>query len=158
MRVRMTALSVGLLAASASFGVFAQATIANLSAPQGTVLVSQGDAMAAGTAGQRLPANTRVVTTAGASAVINYDKGCSVRLSENQRFVVKDSGDCPALIAGIETIGAGGGAVAGGAGVGGAAAGGGLLAGGGLIGGVLAIGAFAAVAVAADRADTNSGF
>ena len=159
MRIRMTALSVGLLAASTSFGVFAQATVANLSAPQGTVLVSQGDAMAAGTAGQRLPANTRVVTTAGASATINYDKGCVVRLTENQRFVVQESGDCAALIAAVQNVGAGaaGATVAGGAGA--AAGGAGAFAGSGaIIGATLTAVAFGGAALAADRAKTNSSF
>ncbi len=56
---------------------------------EGNVLVSQGDAMVAGTtANQRVPVGTRVVTTSGAKVTISYDVGCDVRLKENERFTV----------------------------------------------------------------------
>src|SRR5438067_10888161 len=54
-------------------------TVARLKDVVGTVLVSQGDAMVAGVRDQRLAVGTRVVTTLGASVLIDYDKGCDVR-------------------------------------------------------------------------------
>ena len=41
--------------------------------------------------------------TVGGQATINFDRGCSVRLVENQRFTVRDSNDCAALAAAVET-------------------------------------------------------
>ena len=81
-------------------------TVARLTNLEGTILVSEGDAMAAGFKDQRLKIDTRVVTTAAASVIIDYDKGCNVRLTENQRFLVRDRGGCCALIAAVEGIGA----------------------------------------------------
>ena len=78
-------------------------TVARLKAPTGTVLVSQRDAVVAGTKDQRLPVGTRVTTTAGAEVVIAYDNGCDVKLNENQRFTVRESNDCAALVAAVET-------------------------------------------------------
>jgi hypothetical protein len=77
--------------------------VATLQDVRGTVLVSGGDAMAAGTASQRLPAGARVVTTVGAEATVNIDRGCTVRLQENQRVTVRDSNDCAALVAAVES-------------------------------------------------------
>lgn len=96
---------------------FGQQTVAKLKDLQGTVLVSQGDAMTAGTSDQTLRPGTRVVTSAGATVTVSYDKGCDVRLRENQRFTVRESGECAALIASVEGTGVG---VAAGAGTGGA--------------------------------------
>ena len=78
--------------------------VAKLTKIQGTVLVSQGDAMAAAANDQVLEPGARVVTTAGAKVVVAYDKGCDVTLEENQRFTVKEFGDCPALIAAVEPL------------------------------------------------------
>jgi hypothetical protein len=78
-------------------------TVARLKEPVGTVLVSQGDAMVAGVRDQRLPVGVRVVTTLSAAVTIDYDKGCDVRLRENQRFTVRE-GECAALIASVESV------------------------------------------------------
>lgn len=109
----MSARRLGTTLALAAFFVagtaFAQQpdrTVAKLIDIEGTVLVSEGDAMAAGAKDQRLRVDTRVVTTAGAKVTINYDKGCDVRLEENKRFVVRELGECAALIASVESIGA----------------------------------------------------
>ncbi|MBK8742069.1 MAG: hypothetical protein IPM02_22310 [Betaproteobacteria bacterium] len=93
-----------------------QRTVAKLVDLDGAVLVSQGDAMAAGAADQRLRPDTRVVTTAGSKVTINYDRGCNVRLEENQRFTVREFGECAALIASVESIGVAGGVAAAGTG------------------------------------------
>ena len=107
-------------------------TVARLKAPTGTVLVSQRDAVVAGTKDQRLPVGTRVTTTAGAEVVVAYDNGCDVKLNENQRFTVRESNDCAALIAAVQANTAPV-AAAGGGNFGGAAA----LIGAGAIGAVL---------------------
>ena len=83
-----------------------ESTVAKLTNLEGTILVSEGDAMAAGFKDQRLKIDTRVVTTNSSSVIINYDRGCNVRLYENQRFLVRDRGGCCALIALVESIGA----------------------------------------------------
>jgi hypothetical protein len=98
-----------------------QNTVAKLGDLQGNVLVSQGDAMVTGIKDQRLPVGTRVVTTAGAKATINYDVGCDIRLNENQRFTVR-SGPCAVLLAEVESLGPAAGAIGGGAAAGSTAA------------------------------------
>ena len=84
--------SMGIAVAAAGRGpalAQQQDTVAKLADLEGNVLVSQGDAMVAGTAnGQRVAVGTRVVTTAGAKVTISYDVGCDVRLKENERFTV----------------------------------------------------------------------
>lgn len=108
-------------------------TVARLKAPSGTVLVSQRDAVVAGTKDQRLPVGTRVTTTAGAEVVVAYDNGCDVKLNENQRFTVRESNDCAALIAAVQANAA----VAAAAGAGGTFGGAAALIGTGVIGAVL---------------------
>jgi hypothetical protein len=90
-----------------------QGAVAKLSDIEGNVLVSQGDAMVAGTNGQRVPVGARIVSTAGAKVTINYDIGCDVRLTENQRFTVA-LGACAALLAAVEPVGPAAGAIGGG--------------------------------------------
>ncbi len=70
--------------------------IAKLIAVQGNVLVSQADAMAAAVVGQPLAAGARVITTAGASATVVYDKGCEIKLGENRRYNVREQAECTA--------------------------------------------------------------
>ena len=93
----------GMPAAGAAQPVAEPRTVARLKEPTGTVLISRGDAMIAGVRDQRLPVGTRVVTTLGAAVTIDYDKGCDVRLRENQRFTVRE-GDCAALVAAVEDV------------------------------------------------------
>lgn len=101
------------LAAGTTFAQQPQNTVAKLADIQGNVLVSQGDAMVAGVANQRLPVGARVVTTAGARVTINYDAGCDIRLNENQRFTVR-VGPCAVLLAEVEALGPAAGAIGGG--------------------------------------------
>jgi hypothetical protein len=115
-----------------------QGTVAKLEDLTGDVLVSQGEAMVAGSNGQRVAVGTRVVTTAGSQVTINYDFGCDVRLNENQRFTV-NLGACAALLAGVESLGPAAGAIGGGTAV---ASGAGLTLGGAGVGlGVTALSA-----------------
>jgi hypothetical protein len=108
-----TGIVVAAALAAGSAAAQQQGTIARLSDIEGNVLVSQGDAMVAGSSGQRVPVGTRVVTTAGAKVTINYDFGCDVRLKENERFTVR-VGACAALLAAVEALGPAAGAIGGG--------------------------------------------
>ena len=91
------------------------ATVAKLANVQGNVLVSQADAMVAGSEGQRLALGTRVVTTAGARVTISYDIGCNVPIKENERSTVR-LGECAELLAEVVPLGPAAGAIGGGAG------------------------------------------
>jgi hypothetical protein len=91
--------------------------IAKLSEVQGTVLVSQGDAMTAGVNEQRLNAGTRIVTTASTSVTIVFDKDCQIKLTENERFVIRDASNCGALAATVESLAPAAGAIGGSAAV-----------------------------------------
>ena len=64
-------------------------TIARLVEMNGSVLVSRESGLASGNESLRLPAGTRVITTAASAVVVEYDNGCRVRLKENQRFEVE---------------------------------------------------------------------
>lgn len=109
------ALLVGFLASNAlAQQSAAPRTVGKLVDVQGNVLVSQGDAMVAASNDQRVALDARVVTTASARVTVSYDKGCDVRLGENQRFVVRELGECAALIASVETLGPAAGAIGGG--------------------------------------------
>ena len=140
MNIRRISMGLAVAAALGAGPALAQqqGTVAKLSDIEGNVLVSQGDAMVAGTNGQRLPVGARVVSTAGAKVTINYDTGCDVRLTENQRFTVA-VGACGALVASVQPVGPAAGAI-----------GGGTAAAGGTTAGLsVAGGAFTAAAVGA---------
>ncbi len=99
MTIRMLAVVLGFGATLSAGTVMAQPsaaprTVAKLTSIVGGVLVSQADAMAAATGEQRLAPSTRVITTAGGSATVVYDKGCAVRLPENKAYVVRERGEC----------------------------------------------------------------
>jgi hypothetical protein len=81
------------------------AAVARLTNMEGQVLVSQGDAMVAATANQRVTVGTRVLTMAGAKVVVNYDVGCDISLKENQRFTVR-AGECAVLLTEVVPLGA----------------------------------------------------
>ena len=124
MNIRRISMGLAVAAALGAGPALAQqqGAVARLSDIEGNVLVSQGDAMVAGTNGQRLPVGARVVSTAGAKVTINYDTGCDVRLTENQRFTVA-VGACGALVASVQPVGPAAGAIGGGTAAGGTAAG-----------------------------------
>ena len=90
MTIRMLAVVLGFGATLSAGTVMAQPsaaprTVAKLTSIVGGVLVSQADAMAAATGEQRLAPSTRVITTAGGSATVVYDKGCAVRAANARR-------------------------------------------------------------------------
>lgn len=115
MNIRRISMGLAVAAALGAGPALAQqqGAVAKLSDIEGNVLVSQGDAMVAGTNGQRLPVGARVVSTAGAKVTINYDSGCDVRLKENERFTVA-AGACAALLASVQPVGPAAGAIGGG--------------------------------------------
>jgi len=124
MKIRAISVAVACAAALVAGSALAQqGTVAKLSDIKGNVLVSQGDAMVSGVANQRLPAGTRVVTTAGASVKIDYDIGCDIRLKENERLTIVVGTDCAALAAGVVAVGPAAGAIGGGTAAAGAGAG-----------------------------------
>jgi hypothetical protein len=114
MNIRRFSMGFALAAAFGAGSALAQqqGAVAKLVDIEGNVLVSQGDAMVAATNDQRVPAGTRVVTTAGAKVTINYDFGCDVRLKENERFTVA-LGACAALLTQVTPVGPAAGAIGG---------------------------------------------
>lgn len=99
MNSRTISAGLMLVAAFAAGIAFAQqsapaGTVAKLTGVQGNVLVSQADAMAAAANEQRLAPGVRVITTAGASATVVYDKACNVALGENRRYTVREQSEC----------------------------------------------------------------
>jgi hypothetical protein len=78
--------------------------VAVLKRVKGNVLVSQESGLASGDEARRLPAGTRVITTANAEATVAYDDGCEVALKPNQRFEVQVGKPCKELIAQAASI------------------------------------------------------
>jgi hypothetical protein len=88
--------------------------VARLTKLQGNVLVSKDDSMVTAANNAPLALGTRVLTTAGSSAAVDYGNGCVIQLKENERFTVnKDS--CSALAASVVALGPAAGAIGGGA-------------------------------------------
>ncbi len=99
---------LSVLAMAAALGATSAAaqqggTIARLSNLEGNVMVSQGDGMVAAVNDQRVPAGARVITMSGGKVTINYDVGCDILLTANQRFTVR-VGECGALLSEVSTI------------------------------------------------------
>lgn len=116
-RIRTSLTLLGLAATLGASVASAQqpAAVARLTNMEGQVLVSQGDAMVAATANQRVTVGTRVLTTAGAKVVVNYDVGCDVALKSNERFTVR-MGECGVLATEVVALGPAPGAIGGGVG------------------------------------------
>ena len=74
----------------------ADAAIARIAAANGSVLVSRDATIASARETQRLLPGTRVLTTARATAVIEYDDGCRVMLAPGERFEVAARAPCAA--------------------------------------------------------------
>jgi hypothetical protein len=81
--------------AAAAWPAAAESTVARLTIVRGNVLVARQSSMASVDAGKRLAAGSRVLTTATASAVVEFDDGCRVEVGPSQRFVVAREGACP---------------------------------------------------------------
>lgn len=73
-------------------------TVAKLVEIAGNVLVSRDSGLTTGTEAMRLLPKTRILTTANARAIIEYDDGCRVRMEANQRFEVERDRECAALV------------------------------------------------------------
>ena len=74
-------------------------SVAKLVELHGSVLVSQDTGLVSGAEKLRLVPGTRVITTAKADVVVEYDDGCRVHLKENQRFEVEEGKPCAVLLA-----------------------------------------------------------
>ena len=107
LRTSLTLLGLAAILAAPAASAQQPAAVARLTDMEGQVLVSQGDALVAATAGQRVTPGTRVLTMAGAKVVVNYDAGCDVALKENQRFTVR-VGECAVLAKEVVALGAAG--------------------------------------------------
>ena len=136
MFVRNATLALALAAALSVVPAQAQEPVATLTQVQGSVLVSQGEGMAAGSNGQKLTLGTRVVATSQSRAVIHYENGCDVVVPENSRATVEKDKPCAALMAAVTGLPTG--AIGGTAGATAATVGGGLT--GAAAGGMIAIG------------------
>lgn len=106
-----TLLGVAAMAGVGTVGAQQTGTVARLTNVEGSVLVSQGDAMVAVANNQRVPAGARVVTTGSGKVMVRYDSGCDVSLKENQRFTVR-VGECPVLLTEVVSVGPSQGAMA----------------------------------------------
>lgn len=68
--------------------------VARLKTVEGNVLVSQETGLASAETAARLTEGSRVITTANAQAVVQYDDGCEVSLKPNQRLEIDVSRPC----------------------------------------------------------------
>jgi hypothetical protein len=79
-------------------------TVAALKEVKGNVLVSDKAGITSGANGARIVNSARVTTTGNASAIIAFDCGCDVQLSENQRIDVALPSACPAIVAAVQPV------------------------------------------------------
>ena len=107
MRTNRSIFPLAVLLAFAAIGSPAQAadpTIARLAGLRGSVLVAGDSVIASVDEGARLRENSRVLTTANAAVVVEFDDGCRVKLGKNQRFVVSRRAACPPQAIAATTI------------------------------------------------------
>lgn len=97
-RIIAAAALVALAFAPQSFAQQKDGTVAKLIEITGNVLVSRDSGLTTGTEAMRLLPKTRILTTANARAIIEYDDGCRVRMEANQRFEVERDRECSALL------------------------------------------------------------
>jgi hypothetical protein len=88
----------GLAFATQPFAEQKDGTVAKLVEISGNVLVSRDSGLTTGTEAMRLLPKTRILTTANARAIVEYDDGCRVRMEANQRFEVERDRECAALV------------------------------------------------------------
>lgn len=70
------------------------ATVAQISAVKGAVMVNQGGAYAKATSASALAAGARVVASSDASARITYSDGCVVSIAPNAMATVGEKSPC----------------------------------------------------------------
>ena len=98
LRIITAAALAALALAPQSFAQQNDGTVAKLVEITGNVLVSRDSGLTTGTEAMRLLPKTRILTTANARAIIEYDDGCRVRMEANQRFEVERNRECAALL------------------------------------------------------------
>lgn len=97
-RLIAAAFAASLALAPQAFAEQKDGTVAKLIEITGNVLVSRDSGLTTGTEAMRLLPKTRILTTANARAIIEYDDGCRVRMEANQRFEVERDRECAALV------------------------------------------------------------
>lgn len=75
--------------------------IANLSDPQGRVLVNQGEEYIIGRAGMPLYSGDRIVTMDSSGATVAYVNGCSLDLPENSQLTLTQADECEQAAAAV---------------------------------------------------------
>jgi hypothetical protein len=99
MKLRIIVAAIaGLALATPGLAEQKDGTVAKLIEITGNVLVSRDSGLTTGTEAMRLLPKTRILTTANARAIIEYDDGCRVRMEANQRFEVERDRECAALV------------------------------------------------------------
>ena len=130
--------SVGIMCSSA----IAERNIAQVQTFQGKVLINQGKGFSVAKIGSTLKPGDKILISNESSAIVAYENGCQVSISEPKVLTVTKAAPCPAG-ARIASVGSNFAApVAGG--------------GGGLPPPVIGIGAFGAVAITALIADVSN--
>ena len=94
-RTRWAAIGMAAMMAATAW---AQQPVAKLKGVNGSVLVSGQAGLASGAEAQPLANGTRVITTANSRVVVVFDKGCEVRLEENQRLDIDSGKPCAAML------------------------------------------------------------
>lgn len=104
-----------LLTAFVTTGVFAQdpsEEVGKAVRVEGLVTVSQNNTLGNLVKDSTVVDGARVVATSTGAATIRLDNGCRIELTANQAITIDSRLECKALIAGIQSTGAGVGAVA----------------------------------------------
>ena len=110
-----------LLTAFASTAALAQGpgeSVGVVQSVDGLVTVSQGNTLGNVVKDEKILNGARVVTTSTGSAVVKLNNGCLISLAPNQSVTVDPRLDCKALVASIQSTGAGAFAAGAGAGAG----------------------------------------
>lgn len=88
-------------AAQAQDSTTAGDPIANLSEPQGRVLVNQGEEYVIGRTGMSLYSGDRIVTMDSSTVSVAYSNGCSVDLPENSQLTLTKPDECQQAAAAV---------------------------------------------------------
>ena len=85
-------------------GTPAGTPVATLKSVEGNVLVSGEAGLGSADSKSRLVESSRVITTANATAVVEYDDGCEVKLEPNQRLEIDSDKPCKERVVQAESI------------------------------------------------------
>lgn len=85
---------IGLSLFSASHALSAAGFVASVEQIKGVVLVDQGSAYTTAESGQGLKANDRIFVLNGASVLIQYADGCTIKVDQNTIFSIQSENNC----------------------------------------------------------------